>query len=427
MTKPTIVSIVLVNLMLALPLGAQSNFDQQRMESGTSRYSGQRMESTQSQRSSGQRQNQTISVSGEVSTMRAINVRTSTGETRQHSLIQVQQSNGQLKAVDLGPVSNVNTLALRRGDFVQILGNQRTVNGRPVIVAQQVRHEGQTLLVSPFQPSSSRYVRSPLSRSSSQFQQSSQMRQPTRQSSQMRQTTRQSSQMRQTGRQSKAYDLNGQIDGFRHINLRNAMGQRDQHSLVKITLQNGRSAVVDLGPKRNLERIDLEKGKRIQVRGQRGTVDGRNVLLANQVRVGNETIRINRSPRPEQAGKVNLKGTVQGYQLTTIGTGTNQVALLRLRLLDGRSVLIDAGKKYTTGELDLRNLNLLDRVTIEGERQNRGGRQVIMANNIEFEAPASSGDRQFTREPQQRSRSNQGSRSSTGQSQGQSSSGQSQY
>lgn len=392
MTRPFMASAVFAGFLVTAPLLAQSSSSQSMACPYCPHCAAKKSESSKSQPSSSSSlQSQSASrqslpthsrrnlstFSGDITSLRQVNIRSSSGPSKLHALAQVRLNNGQTKTVDLGPVNTVNRLGLRRGDFVLIRGQEKKLRGRPVILAQQLRHQGQTVNLNQGQTASNQQSRS--SGSSSQFQQTTQ--------------TRPSS-------SSQVYDLSGRIDGFRHLNLRNAVGQRGQHSLVKITLQNGRSAVVDLGPKRNLDKIDLQKGDRIRVKGQRGRVDGRQVLMANQVRLGDETIRINRSPRQDQANKFQIQGTVEGYQLMTIGTGTNQLALLKLRLLDGRSILIDAGHQYTVGEFNLKDLNLMDRVTIDGKRMNVQGRQVMVAENIEFQDTGSSSDRQFTRERQ---------------------------
>ncbi len=89
--------------------------------------------------------------------------------------------------------------------------------------------------------------------------------------------------------------LEGRVDGFRRLNLRSQGGQSQQHSLVMLQMQEGRSVVVDLGPNRDLDNLPLQRGDRIQIRGTRGTIDGRSAVMADQIRVDGENHSVKRA------------------------------------------------------------------------------------------------------------------------------------
>ena len=60
-------------------------------------------------------------------------------------------------------------------------------------------------------------------------------------------------------------------------------GAKQDHTFAVIEAGSGKSVLVDFGPKAQLGKVKLEKGNKIQVRGPRTKLDGRFVLVAQQV------------------------------------------------------------------------------------------------------------------------------------------------
>lgn len=149
---------------------------------------------------------------------------------------------------------------------------------------------------------------------------------------------------------------------------------------------------MDLGPKQGLDKLKLENGEQVRLQASQGKLDGKKVLLVDRLaligRQEQQQARQNVGGTSSGSGvsgqKVTIQGTVRGYQITSIGTGDQQQVLLNLQLQDGRSVLIDAGK-YQPGELNLKDLDLNDKVTITAHRSTSGNRQTLVADQIQFE------------------------------------------
>lgn len=73
-------------------------------------------------------------------------------------------------------------------------------------------------------------------------------------------------------------------------------GDREEsHLVVKVSSEDGRTKQVDLGPKDELDDLDLQEGDRIQVLGRQGTIDGETLTIAQIVRANNETIDVRES------------------------------------------------------------------------------------------------------------------------------------
>lgn len=60
-------------------------------------------------------------------------------------------------------------------------------------------------------------------------------------------------------------------------------GAKKDHTFVVLEASSGKSVLVDFGPKAKLDKVKLEKGDRIQVRGPRTKLGGKYVLVAQQV------------------------------------------------------------------------------------------------------------------------------------------------
>jgi len=313
------------------------------------------------------------------------------GNREQRYIVQLQMADGRTEFVDVGSQSKLQDMELKSGDQVNFKGHYTTVNGRRVFMADIVRVNGDRFTVQRNQ--------------GGQREQLSQG---------------------QSGNSNPAASqtVQGKIQGFRHVYLRSGQGQREQHSLVKLQLQDGRSLVVDLGRKADLDELDLQKGENITLRGRRGMVDGRPVLFADRIQAGDETIRIARSGAGQQnqastssdsnqEKPFTLRGKVAGYQVVTMQSGQKQVSLLNLALEDGRSVLIDAGNKRS--ELDLKDLDLRDQAVIKGHTKNIEGRQVLVADSVQFLSSQQSQQSAVGRAGQEQKSS--GSGSSSGQNQ----------
>lgn len=62
------------------------------------------------------------------------------------------------------------------------------------------------------------------------------------------------------------------------------------NTLVQITLDNGQTATVDLGPGASVERIGLDEGDSITVHGHRDQIDGCDVTVAELLKIDGERV-----------------------------------------------------------------------------------------------------------------------------------------
>lgn len=77
---------------------------------------------------------------------------------------------------------------------------------------------------------------------------------------------------------------------YREFSLSAARCPRNQHTLVNIKLEDGKTSTVDFGPAASLENIGLDEGDSITVRGHKSQVNGREVLVADLLQVDGEKV-----------------------------------------------------------------------------------------------------------------------------------------
>lgn len=187
--------------------------------------------------------------------------------------------------------------------------------------------------------------------------------------------------------------LQGTIDGFRQVDLTDQKGVKESHSFVKVNLQDGKSRVISLGSDKSVGELDLEKGDRISVSGPVAKVDGRKVILANRIRTGGETFRVQDRNQPDLSqnsqqnrsnqNPITRRGTLEDVTKVDLDNQQREDNLVvRLEMKDGRSCVADLGAGTELSDL---NLDKGDTVWIQGDRKKVDGKTLIVAKKIRVE------------------------------------------
>lgn len=82
-------------------------------------------------------------IQGKVENFRNISLQ---GEKDSHRLVRIRMQDGETKIVNLGPETRLSDLDLQSGDQVSIKGQEKTIDGRTVIFADQVKVDGREKL-----------------------------------------------------------------------------------------------------------------------------------------------------------------------------------------------------------------------------------------------------------------------------------------
>lgn len=179
---------------------------------------------------------------------------------------------------------------------------------------------------------------------------------------------------RQQQRGQSPQRLSGEITDLFTLDL---AGMREPHLCAKIETESGRIAKVDLGPKSKLEAISLQEGDNVKVVGTRGTINGRQMVMAQQISADGETHRID---RPRDGDLRRLTGEVISSQTVTIKDREHLRA--KLRLDNGQTTTVYLGPKE---ELTGLNLTEGEEISVLGKRGRIGGAQAVLAQQVRAE------------------------------------------
>ncbi len=208
-------------------------------------------------RRTGQRSGRDFRVQGELVDLRLINL---DNMDEPHVVGRIETSRGIVKA-DLGPRSKIDELNLRRGDTITVFGRQGQINDRRMLRASRIQSNNQHITIR---------------RDRSQSQQK----------------------------------LEGTIVGIQRMMI-NQTGR--EHAIARIRTNSGNIVQVDLGSAKAAQSLDLNQGDQIAVLGNRGRIDDRVALFAEQLRLSNgEVLTLSRAP-----------GTVSPFRQTRFTTQQN--------------------------------------------------------------------------------------------------------
>jgi len=218
----------------------------------------------------------------------------------------------------------------------------------------------------------------------------------------------------------KQKTLRGTIDGFRHMELGPQGSDRSTFTVAKVKLQDGKNVVVNLGEKQRLNQLDLQTGDRVTMLGALGKIDGEPVYVANKLRYNGRTLDVNRAftqlnerkmrqyrqgnrnqrfsndrearsqnqgvatryrsqGNRSQSQRMTLDGTLEGFRNVTFDTRSGDNLVGKLRLENGRAVIVDFGSEYDLADLDLESG---DSVRISGQTKRIDGKKILKANTV---------------------------------------------
>lgn len=212
----------------------------------------------------------------------------------------------------------------------------------------------------------------------SQDRDRSQQTQQWRESREKSEAQRQQAGSQQDGKGSGVVALQGKVQALREVSLRRGQKQPEEHSWVKVSLQSGYEAIVDLGREKDLSDLDLDRGDKIKVWGRHGSIAGQNVLFADRVKIGKEIVNIDRKDSHEE-----VSGKIRDYSQVSINDEDREGHLLvRFDLDNGQRVIADLGKDVSLDDLEIERDA---KVHLVGTRKFADGRQILEAKKIKVE------------------------------------------
>ncbi len=199
------------------------------------------------------------------------------------------------------------------------------------------------------------------------------------------QAERQAGQDRPASTQQGQRQLHGTVKRVKRVSLRGAAGD---HLVALIAGNAGRRMVVDLGPAANYRESPVMTGDRIAAQGAFAWISDRKVLVAQQVRVNGETVKVVRErgldPRQLDArafrpSEPTVTGQIQESKELRLKGIDRRHLVVRLKTDDGRQVLGDLGSPRDTARLSLESGRS---ITIQGPLISVSGKPLILARRV---------------------------------------------
>lgn len=182
---------------------------------------------------------------------------------------------------------------------------------------------------------------------------------------------------------SRQVRLQGQVNQVHSVTLWDRSGQDLKHTVARLYLEDGRRLWVDFGENVNNRHAELRNGDYIVVRGERGRIDGRPVLMADRYRVmGRDTLVTRSEDRESRADadqKVRLFGRVANAEMISLYEPDGPNTCLRVNLQNGSALLIDLGVPTYRARLDI---DQGDNLSVSGHRYYVKGQPVIRAEHL---------------------------------------------
>ncbi len=198
---------------------------------------------------------QRSSFSGRIDGFRSIDLTDQEGVREKHSFVKVTLKDGSSRVLSLGGKTDKGDLSLSTGDEIRATGKVVKVDGRKVLLAKTIQSGGESFTI--------RDKRQPELSSTGEWK---------KKSAERNRVTRK-----------------GTLEDHTTVDLD---GKRSQNLIVRLEMKDGRSCVVDLGAGTTLDELGLSAGDKIVIKGHRTRVDGKNLLVANRLRVEGEQQRI---------------------------------------------------------------------------------------------------------------------------------------
>ena len=173
--------------------------------------------------------------------------------------------------------------------------------------------------------------------------------------------------------------IRGKIQSVRPVRLTNSERATAEHTILNLEFQDGRSVLVNLGPKKEPQGHNLKEGDSVVISGSPGKIQNRRVFIARDVKVDQGSAKTSRKPNTDIATTVQVRGIVEDYQRVFLYPGGQSKPLLRVRFENGRTALIDLGPETSWFDVDLEeDVSLV----VHGWPETIDRRRVIRAKSI---------------------------------------------
>jgi len=212
------------------------------------------------------------------------------GEALQVATVELQS--GEKVHVSLGQKSNLDKLNLSKGDKVTVKGTTGRITSGKLFIAEEVMAGQKSVAVNqeamdPKQSNSQRYAQQ-RDGNNNRYQSTQRNDRSERQYVRSGDNWSPSEQRQNSANEfnSENYQtVSGTIDGFKRV----VVDQKgDENIMVKLNLDNGRNAFVNLGELDGMSEVDLQKGDHVVIKGVRESFEGQTIIKASAIKVNSQ-------------------------------------------------------------------------------------------------------------------------------------------
>ncbi len=186
---------------------------------------------------------------GEIERVKKVKVKDGTGD---HLIVQMLTDRGRRIFVDLGPAKNLKDIQVISGDEIAVRGPFVRISDRPVLLAQKIHADGQTIRVKRQGPAAA---------------------------------------SRGKGQQRETASVSGEVKAVSELKVH---GSDKKHLVARLHTQDDRKIIADLGAVKDLRDLQIKSGQQLTVQGKKSRVNGLPFIIADQISTDGRTVQIDR-------------------------------------------------------------------------------------------------------------------------------------
>ncbi len=185
------------------------------------------------------------------------------------------------------------------------------------------------------------------------------------------------------------------------INYMEGTKESDNSAMIaRLTMEDGKKQVVNLGPKMTKDDLPFEAGDRVTLKGDTVQKDGREMLRVHTITAGAEVARIasrgyadasgsrdgmdRNNDRANRSGMASISGEIK--RVNRVNRGNDEYRMYRLSMENGQSHMVAVKEKDGDDRRSHNNLDSKidsgDNVTIRGERKRMNGETVLVCQSV---------------------------------------------
>jgi formylmethanofuran dehydrogenase subunit D len=182
---------------------------------------------------------------------------------------------------------------------------------------------------------------------------------------------------RKASRQRRARERGHTLQGtIKEMNTLRLMGVDSPVVIARVETDEGRTAKVALGQENRLGKLNLSEGDMVKVKGHRGTINNKGMLVAGKVMKGDQSVNV----KPKRARKMGyVKGEIDSMRTTTFRGREGNFVVAEVNLPAGKMATVQMGRE---DKLEKLNLSEGDMVHVLGRTGTMNDRKVFIAGMV---------------------------------------------